>query len=737
MKKIIYLICVIFVIGSLFSCTEPLIDGLYFKSVSKTDYFIGETFDCSTLIVEYIEQGIIITDFKVTNDMIIGFDSTRPVQNQKITVKKGKFSCDFYINIIPENLSDLTLQSIELDYSTLKTFYFVGDSFNKDDLVINRIYKDKNGNIINKSLTGNVDSVVIEGFDSSKVQDLIVKIKYEDKSIDVPVFVNTELTNYATNKYTNPNFVESNQSTWKALNCHDPKLFQDDDGTYYVYSTDASIGNVHKTGIQIRKSKNLIDWECLSTSAIQNNWDSDMLEWVGQNSQTASTWAPTVIKQNGKYYMMHGIITDAMVVDGKKRPAAWIGLAISDSPTGPFKPAHIYDPQTYSSSTIVRYAWKAQDEYASSLNTAYYDGKNNKYVEGYGWSYGFGAIDPEFVYDMATGTLMTDAYGDYYIIYGSWKGGIALMTVDNETFMPTLNGQVLNQSADQVPDAFGKFIAGGNGAGYEGAQLIYNSDNQYYYLFVSMGDLNYEYRVGVGRSKNIEGPYLDASGNSLSSVNSSASNSQNNYHNRGNKIWGAHIFEGQYGWSSPGGLSICRTDNGKLIMAAHTRTTFRESYFFYLQTKQMFFTENDWPVLHPCEYSGEELNPLTETKIVGVYDTILTQRDPLYEENSSGVNVNVTDATATKSKVLVLKNDNTISGEYSGSWSLSADGINITIDLKDINNNSLGKFKGIVSKGIDFARKGTKTNRYTISFSTICDEVNATERGEHFFGNKK
>src|SRR5574344_2055740 len=90
----------------------------------------------------------------------------------------------------------------------------------------------------------------------------------------------------------------SGQSSWGALNCHDPKLFQDDDGTYYVYSTDASIGNVHQPGLQVRSSKDLVHWECSPKSALQNNWDKDFLSWVGQNTGSATTWAPTVIKQN-------------------------------------------------------------------------------------------------------------------------------------------------------------------------------------------------------------------------------------------------------------------------------------------------------------------------------------------------------------------------------------------------------------------------------------------------------
>ena len=44
--------------------------------------------------------------------------------------------------------------------------------------------------------------------------------------------------------------------------CHDPKLFQDDDGTYYVYSTGWA------DGVQIRKSTDAQHWEKVEKSPL-------------------------------------------------------------------------------------------------------------------------------------------------------------------------------------------------------------------------------------------------------------------------------------------------------------------------------------------------------------------------------------------------------------------------------------------------------------------------------------
>ncbi|HHX61481.1 MAG TPA: hypothetical protein GX707_12350 [Epulopiscium sp.] len=40
------------------------------------------------------------------------------------------------------------------------------------------------------------------------------------------------------------------ESQWGELNTHDPSIVKDGD-TYYVFSTDASYGDIHKRGVQI------------------------------------------------------------------------------------------------------------------------------------------------------------------------------------------------------------------------------------------------------------------------------------------------------------------------------------------------------------------------------------------------------------------------------------------------------------------------------------------------------
>ena len=560
-------------------------------------------------------------------------------------------------------------------------------------------------------------------------------------------------------KYSRPN--SGNQNEWECLNCHDPKLFQDDDGTYYVYSTDAAIANKGEKGLQIRKSKDLVHWESLPKSMIQGNWDKDWLDWSGFNDVTASSWAPTVIKQNGLYYMFHGICVGAS--DGSHHNAS-IAFAISTSPEGPFYPAHeaaSKDPAIakiltglgveYKQSMFVRYAFvdRSDDPFEeesvtkyASLNTGAYDTISRQELDSGSWSGGFGAIDPEFVFDVSDGSLMKYSIAGndcYAITYGSWKGGIAVMYVDALSLKPVdPNGKELDVPADSVNNAFGHIVAGGNGAAYEGAQVIYNSDTGYYYVFVSMGDLQWEYRIGMGRSRELEGPYSDTSGNSMVLEMGKG----DLYHSYGGKILPAAELEGEYSFRSQGGQSILRTADGKVMLACHSRTNFTPEYYFFLQLHQMFFNDDGWPILNQNEYyndfngADEGLRAISVEEIAGTYDVILTERNSdtklvKFFGDSSGRIAHIADAMPASSKEVIFtagKNGGKVKGAYKGKWTLSDDGYTIEIDLKDV-----GVFRGAVFNAVDWAKKGTSGSRKTISFTAL----DSTKSGEYLLGNRK
>ena len=84
---------------------------------------------------------------------------------------------------------------------------------------------------------------------------------------------------------------------------------------YYAYATyTASVSE----GFHCYISENLTDWVDSGYCYRNSSWGED------------SFWAPEVYERNGKYYMIY-------TARWKKNHSLRIGLAVSDTPTGPFK----------------------------------------------------------------------------------------------------------------------------------------------------------------------------------------------------------------------------------------------------------------------------------------------------------------------------------------------------------------------------------------------------------------
>ena len=95
----------------------------------------------------------------------------------------------------------------------------------------------------------------------------------------------------------------------------DPFVLKDDDGTYYLYATSGD-----KYGYRVYSSKNLVEWTshgyCLLSDDVYTDPNSAYTDYA--------FWAPEVMKYEGKYYLVY---------TSQHR----IGVAVSDSPVGPFK----------------------------------------------------------------------------------------------------------------------------------------------------------------------------------------------------------------------------------------------------------------------------------------------------------------------------------------------------------------------------------------------------------------
>jgi arabinan endo-1,5-alpha-L-arabinosidase len=105
----------------------------------------------------------------------------------------------------------------------------------------------------------------------------------------------------------------------------------------------------------------------------------------------------------------------------------------------------------------------------------------------------FNAIDPD---------LVLDAAGQPWLSFGSFWDGVKMRKLDRRTGLPSAGDPTLYSLASR------------GGASIEGASITRHGG--YYYLFASFDfccrGVNSDYRVVVGRSRAVTGPYVDAAG---------------------------------------------------------------------------------------------------------------------------------------------------------------------------------------------------------------------------------
>lgn len=182
-------------------------------------------------------------------------------------------------------------------------------------------------------------------------------------------------------------------------------------------------------------------------------------EWINQAVPgfEGFFWAPEVIYMNGKYYMYYSCSTFGS-------PKSAIGVATSPTLDQNSPAYHWTDLGMVVSSSV-----------QTDIN----------------------AIDP---------AILKDDDGRVYMSYGSFSGGIGVLELDPETGLRKEGAAI-------------KHVAGGNRASWEAPYIF--KEGGYYYLIVNRGfccrDVNSTYFMVMGRSTNINGPYLDKAGIDLRS----------------------------------------------------------------------------------------------------------------------------------------------------------------------------------------------------------------------------
>ncbi len=211
----------------------------------------------------------------------------------------------------------------------------------------------------------------------------------------------------------------------------DPFILKDGED-YYLYPTKDSDGWVYEK-FHVFHSKNLIDWDGPYLALDLND-----VTWA-----KTKAWAPGINKYNGKYYMYFSA-------------EAQIGVAVSDSPLGPFV-------------DILGKPLLAKDEYACQ------------------------SIDAD---------LFIDDDNQPYLLWGQGKLWIVPLEEDMVTFKtePVLLSDQLYKNAGKDPKVFDNSVYN------EGPHL--QKVNETYLLTWSNYDTrDPKYQICFATSKNIYGPY--------------------------------------------------------------------------------------------------------------------------------------------------------------------------------------------------------------------------------------
>ena len=245
---------------------------------------------------------------------------------------------------------------------------------------------------------------------------------------------------------------------------HDPVMACGEDGRYYIFATGG--------GVTVMSSADLNPWQQEKpVFDAPLAWAKDTVPGYMGN------WAPDISRHGDTWYLYYSCSTF-----GKNGSA--IGLATNKT----------LDPNS------PLFKWEDQGPVIVS-----HRGVDN-------WN----AIDPN---------LIVTPKGVPYLVYGSFWDGIQLIRLDKDFKTPLTQPVTVARRLDhrvslaEIPvtneEGHGQIEAGENAI--EAPFIIRHG--KYYYLFVSFDyccrGANSTYKVVYGRSKNVEGPYLDREGNDM------------------------------------------------------------------------------------------------------------------------------------------------------------------------------------------------------------------------------
>lgn len=302
---------------------------------------------------------------------------------------------------------------------------------------------------------------------------------------------------------------------------HDPSIIKAGD-TWYVFTT----GLAPHGHMAIRCSKDLLNWKLCGQVL------NEIPAWIHQESPgTKELWAPDISYFNGKFhlyyaYSLFGVNTS--------------GIALLTNKT--------------LDQSSPDYKWIDEGLVLRSTSAD-----------------NFNAIDPNLTFDVD---------GHAWLSFGSFWSGIKMRRIDPSTGKLSVEDTKTYALATRAKPANAAPAAPGLPPDWQAIEapfLIHHGS--YYYLFVSW-DLccrgtKSNYRIIVGRAKNVTGPYLDAEGKNLAEGG------------------GLQLEASNHRWLGPGGQSLY-ADAQQTLMVFHAYDATDGKPAMQLSTVGW---KNDWPVI--------------------------------------------------------------------------------------------------------------------------------------------
>nr|WP_155438131.1 glycoside hydrolase family 43 protein [Pseudoduganella ginsengisoli] len=440
--------------------------------------------------------------------------------------------------------------------------------------------------------------------------------------------------------------------TFANVSVHDPSVINAN-GTFYVFGSHLAAA----------KTTDWMNWTRIADGAnAANPLFNDVTRELAETfawAQTTTLWAPDVVQlADGKFYMYY----NACKGDS---PRSALGVAVADKIEGPYINKGIL---------LKSGMWGEISEDGKTI----YDAARQPNV-----------VDPQVFKDKA---------GKLWMIYGSYSGGIFILEMDEAT-------------GKQKPgQGYGKHLLGGNHARIEGAYVLYHPQADYYYMFTSWGglDANGAYNIRVSRSRNADGPYVDAKGVDMDTVKANPALplfDDASIAPYGQKLMGNYRFElaaGEtgtpLGYVSPGHNSAYYDKASKqTFLIFHTRFPgLGEQH--EVRVHELFVNEDGWLVASPFRYA-----PLSKSMPLQPATVTAADAAGSYKVINHGKDIS---ATIKSSQNIKLNADGTVTGAMTGKWGHKG-GNNVTMTL-----DGGGAYSGVLSR-----QWNTNANAFVVTFT--------------------